>query len=499
MIFTKMRQYTKHGVIIIAVLFVLSLTYMAFQEGLPAFRSTPEGQMDMGNYEEPVAIVEGNTITRLEFLSTVSDVMQEQSRQGPIQPEMEEQIRAMALDRIIDYRLLLKAVEDENIPVSDEDVDEALEEFMGYFESEEEFNDWLEHNQYGIDINQLREYLKEDVKVEKLIDAKSGEVTITDQQVIDYYEGVRVSEIFIRAEDGEDPEALERAESVLSQLQQGADFVSMVEQYSDDETSLWWGGDAGFWRKKDYADDELFQEAISLNVGDITGVLSSEQGYHILKVTDKSLGTDPEFEEQKEDIRNDLISRVQQENFEDWYQSYRQAANVEIYDYQMKAYNLMQEGKYEEAILEYEKAIDKEPRRAYLHVSIAQAYDAVEDEESALEAYESAVSIISDDPNLRFILGQAYLNQGMDEKAIEEFGHVFDLAYEVSFENLMVLFQLSSIYSDMGLEEKSEEALNKYYDMYDEMMEEYYGAMEGDIELDMDDIEGYMDDDMEDN
>ena len=110
-------------------------------------------------------------------------------------------------------------------------------------------------------------------------------------------EQIRLGHILVRIPENASPEQIaekrERAEKVLKILQSGGDFQQNAASYSDADEGLS-GGDIG-WRSTDRL-PKTFVDALSgLKPGDITGIIKSPNGFHILKILDKrsmSAGTD---------------------------------------------------------------------------------------------------------------------------------------------------------------------------------------------------------------
>ena len=116
-------------------------------------------------------------------------------------------------------------------------------------------------------------------------------------------------------------------------------------------------------------------------------------------------------------------------NANEWFEAYRATATIEIYDSRINAYNFYAEGKYDEAIAEYEKAITEDPDDAYLYVNLATVYSRKEDNESAILNYEKAIDLASSDAILDGP-GNAYLKVGRQDEAIAELRKASELAYE---------------------------------------------------------------------
>ncbi len=151
-----------------------------------------------------------------------------------------------------------------------------------------------------------------------------ADVEVSDEEVQTYYENNmgayktdeerRVSHILIEAGDDADA-ARQKAQEVLEKVNSGEDFAELAETYSDDTFSAENGGDLDF-ISPDMMDPAFDEAAFALqNVGDVTDVVESEFGFHIIKLTDiKSEQVTP-LAEVESDIRDRLASDKAMERY----------------------------------------------------------------------------------------------------------------------------------------------------------------------------------------
>jgi peptidyl-prolyl cis-trans isomerase D len=118
---------------------------------------------------------------------------------------------------------------------------------------------------------------------------------------------VKASHILIRpsqaGDDKEkgDEEARKKGEDILSQLRGGKDFVSLAKKHSEDPGSAKRGGDLGYFKRGDMV--KPFEEAaFSLKTGEMSGLVKSDFGYHIIKVTDVKEARTLPIKDVKDDI-----------------------------------------------------------------------------------------------------------------------------------------------------------------------------------------------------
>jgi peptidyl-prolyl cis-trans isomerase SurA len=90
------------------------------------------------------------------------------------------------------------------------------------------------------------------------------------------------------------------ADSVLVKLSEGESFESLVEQYSDDTGTKVKGGDLGFFERRQMV-QEFDETAFNMTVGEISGLVQTNFGYHIIKLTDRQ--PYPDFESKREDLK----------------------------------------------------------------------------------------------------------------------------------------------------------------------------------------------------
>ncbi|BBN81027.1 peptidylprolyl isomerase [Pseudoalteromonas sp. A25] len=177
--------------------------------------------------------------------------------------------------------------------------------------SEQEIKDYYQLNQ--------GQFLSPELVAVEYLELKADEIepakAITDQDVLAYYEESknqylepekrRVSHILIEG-DLDDNDAKQTAEAILAQLQSGADFAQLAEEKSNDIVSAELGGDLD-WIERDMMDPEFEAAAFALeNVGDMSGVVTSEFGFHIIKLTDIQRQEVKAFDEVKDELRAEL-------------------------------------------------------------------------------------------------------------------------------------------------------------------------------------------------
>ena len=156
------------------------------------------------------------------------------------------------------------------------------------------------------------------------VDALKSRVTVDESAVRTYYdnnigsygteEQRRVSHILIEA--GDDAEAAKaKAQSLKAQLDDGAEFAVLAQENSDDTFSAENGGDLDF-ITPEMMDPAFDEAAFALkNVGDVSDVVETEFGFHIIKLTDLKEADVKTFEEVADEIRDTLLYDAAMEKY----------------------------------------------------------------------------------------------------------------------------------------------------------------------------------------
>lgn len=105
--------------------------------------------------------------------------------------------------------------------------------------------------------------------------------------------------------DAEKKAALAKAEDLLKQLKAGADFSELAKKNSDDTSNAPKGGDLG-WFVRGQMVPEFDKAAFAMKPGEISGIVTTEFGYHIIKVNQKENARVKPFEEVKADLASEL-------------------------------------------------------------------------------------------------------------------------------------------------------------------------------------------------
>ncbi|PWB68153.1 hypothetical protein C3F09_12220, partial [candidate division GN15 bacterium] len=251
-----------------------------------------------------VAIVGNDVILASELAEQVQMAAFQSGHRPQTQQEL-TQLRDQVLEQMISDRLfLIEAKKDTTITVRPEEVEQALDEQVSRvqerFNSEQEFQAALARE--GLTVRDLRKRYRSDIENQLLrqryIQRKLYKVSISKRETEEFYqkyqdsipnqpEAVRLAHLQISITPSQriDDSVKQLATALRKRIVDGADFASIAEQYSSMGAGAN-GGDLG-WVTRDAVVPEFAKAAFNLNVGEISGVVRTQFGYHIIKCEDK--------------------------------------------------------------------------------------------------------------------------------------------------------------------------------------------------------------------
>lgn len=246
------------------------------------------------------AIVNGEVITqtdidqRLALLAIANNT--------PIPTSELERLRQQVLSNLIDETLQIQAARNEEIEITDADVDKTVARVAtNAKQTPDQMAAYLKSR--GSSIRSIRRQITGEIAWRRLQSKKiENTVSVGDEEVqavIDKMnaskgaEEFRVGEIFISANSTNEQQALANAERVFAALQQGGSFVGYARQFSEASTAAV-GGDLG-WVRPEQMPDELAQAIRRMRPGMVSRPIKLQGGYSIVAVQDvrKILTADP--------------------------------------------------------------------------------------------------------------------------------------------------------------------------------------------------------------
>lgn len=252
------------------------------------------------------------------------------------------QLRKSILDQLIAAELLYQESKKSGISVGSSDIEEEFERIKMGFGDEKTFKEVLEAR--GITEEDLKEDVRKGIYINSFLDKQIYEdFTITEEQKKEEYEKnknklrsaeeIRASHILIRANRDAGPAEKKEAKDKIDLLRRkalaGEDFAKLARENSEDGSAST-GGDLGFFKRGDMI--KSFEDvAFSLKEGDISEVIQTDFGYHIIKLTDRRPERIFTYEEVERDIEAFLTEQRKAKMVNDFIVGLKQNADITYY------------------------------------------------------------------------------------------------------------------------------------------------------------------------
>jgi peptidyl-prolyl cis-trans isomerase SurA len=287
-----------------------------------------------------VAVVNEEVITTFE-LDKEYQLMQKEQEKLPAAEKMG--LRSAALNRLVDKKLIDQKVRELDIKVQDDEVKLAIEDVKKQNNLTQEALVQALALQ-GLSFDQYRAQLKDQLERLRLMSQEvRSKVQVGEQEVRDYYEAnrakfgaveqFRARHIFFKVDRKGGAAELSRIEAiaagVLKQARAGKDFAELARTYSNDPAAAKDGGDLGSFKKADML-PEIGDSVAAMKPGDISELVLSQAGLHIIKLEERSQSAGKTLNEVKPEIEEFLYKKKADERFAQWVKDLRASVPIEI-------------------------------------------------------------------------------------------------------------------------------------------------------------------------
>ena len=238
--------------------------------------------------------------------------------------QFRDQVYRSVLDRLVSFHLLIVESETRNLSVDDPTVNARIDQIRAGFADEMAFESQLES--WNTTLTLLRQETHRDLLVEQVLEsAVFSEIEISVDTVHDFYDqhseqfteggGVRIRHILLRlsptASEEDKATVRERAETLRLEAEHGADFAALAREHSEDPESAANGGDLGV-VVAGQTMPAFEQAAFSLEPGELSNIVETPFGLHIIQLVGREEPTTVAFEEARAQIHEFLLLQAQQ-------------------------------------------------------------------------------------------------------------------------------------------------------------------------------------------
>ncbi|MBX9656842.1 peptidylprolyl isomerase [bacterium] len=227
----------------------------------------------------------------------------------PLTDAQKQMYRSHVLNVLIDNALLKQFLDHKGVTADPKQVEDHINQFKAAVAQKGgSFDSFMAENK--ISEQQMREEITDLYQWFAHVQEQS-----TDQNLKGYFEAnksafdgsqVRASHILVEfpptATAAEKAVAYKKIQQIQMQLSSGTDFASLAKQHSDCESKSQ-GGDVGFFQRKGKMTEPFAKAAFETQKGQVTNIVESEYGYHLIKVTDRKEGTPVRYEKVADDVK----------------------------------------------------------------------------------------------------------------------------------------------------------------------------------------------------
>ena len=286
---------------------------------------------------EVLARVNGQAVTKVDFDRLLKNM---EAGRGAIPAERRDEVLRGALDQLITYSVLKQEAVSRKFAVADADVDAQVASMQKQFPTQAEFDKALSAR--NTTVEQLKADARVDMAINKMIEIEvASAVAASDTDAKDFYdknpdkfaqpESVRASHILIMTKDVDETgrkAARTKIDGVLKRAKAGEDFAALAKENSQDPSASQ-GGDLGFFPRGRMV--PAFDQAVfALKPGEISEVVTTEFGYHIIKLTEKKVGSTVPFEQVKPQIVEYLSNQKKQQRVDSFIDDAKKRARIEV-------------------------------------------------------------------------------------------------------------------------------------------------------------------------
>jgi peptidyl-prolyl cis-trans isomerase C len=310
----------------------------SLEPGAPSVASSTEAA-DLEVMPDVVAKVNDTAITKAELVARAESI-QRQLPAGTGQDSIDFYRRV--LDDLISSELLYQSSTAKGLVPTQAEVDTQVAQIRSRFPDQAKFDQVLEAQ--GLNEEKLRKMMSRDLGIQKLIESEiAAEIEVTAEQKQTFYqenseqmkepEQVRLSHILVGADENATPEqrelAKKKTEGIRARAVAGEDFAALARENSDDPGSKAKGGELPWVGRGDTV-PPFEAAAFALSPGEISEVVETRYGYHVIKLAERKEGGTIPFEQAEAQIDQFLKQQAIRDRMQTEVDALKAAGDVEI-------------------------------------------------------------------------------------------------------------------------------------------------------------------------
>lgn len=290
------------------------------------------------------AIVNDEIITLQDIYRETEPLLRETEKNGKLGQEERIKIRLTILDRMVEKTLIDQKVKELGIKVGDDEIRQAIEDVRKQNNLPDQAALTAALAQQGIGFDQYRAQLQEQLEKLKLVSQEvRSKIQVGEQEMREFYdtnlarfseeETFRARHIFFRLNEKASADEIKKRMStvlmVLAEAKNGQDFAELAKKHSEDPAAKSDGGNLGQFKKGDML-PELESAITAMKPGEVSELVHTPAGLHIIKLEERSKGKLKPFESVRAEIEDLLYKKKSEERFAAWAKELRNKASIEV-------------------------------------------------------------------------------------------------------------------------------------------------------------------------
>jgi peptidyl-prolyl cis-trans isomerase C len=337
----------KDALIVLTAAGALLFSYDGFAENgkgkeKPAAAAAEKG----GKIPDMVATVNGVKISGAEFSKSLQSYKRRFSMMGQQFPEDHaKDINKSIIEDMVSRELLIQNSNKIGIKVSDDELNKEIKAIKSKFPSADQFNQMIKSQ--NMTMEDVKADIRKAIHINRLVKSEiEGKISIEEKTINEYYknnssqfleeESVKASHILVKADKNASKDAREAAkkkiDGLLKRVKKGEDFAKLAKENSDDPGSGQNGGDLGFFSKGMMV-PPFEKAAFGLKKDEISDVVETEFGYHIIKLTDRKPSRTIPLNEVQDKLKSFLKSMEVNKKLTEYIANLRKTADVKIVEF----------------------------------------------------------------------------------------------------------------------------------------------------------------------
>lgn len=261
---------------------------------------------------ETIALVNGEPITRLSFEERLSSIKMNYPPNGVAKLT---EIKQTILRRMIIEKLILQDAREKDINVSEDEVSRKIKSIKQNY-TDDEFTQLLT-NQFKTMEDWTAE-IKQWLLIEKTLSREViDRINVPEKEIKEYYDKVyanKMSEPKVKLEQIFTTNK-ESGDRILAELKAGANFEEMAKKYSEAPEAKN-GGLIGYVTKGEGL--EIFDKAFQMQIGEISELIQSDYGFHILKALEQIAPAQVSLNDARSFILDEMVRDKESKYYQEW-------------------------------------------------------------------------------------------------------------------------------------------------------------------------------------